>query len=91
MEEKNQKKLSYEELENVARELSQQNQQLNMMIQKSNMSNAFKRLDYLFKVLECRDCFNSDFIVACSDEIVNIMTIPEEGNTEDSETEKKEE
>lgn len=91
MEEKNQKKLSYEELENVARELSQQNQQLNMMIQKSNMSNAFKRLDYLFKVLECRDCFNSDFIVACSDEIVNIMTIPEEGNTENSETEKKEE
>lgn len=90
MEEKNQKKLSYEELENVARELSQQNQQLNMMIQKSNMSNAFKRLDYLFKVLECRDCFNSDFIVACSDEIVNIMTIPEEGNTENSETEKKE-
>lgn len=91
MEEKNQKKLSYEELENVAKELSQQNQQLNMMIQKSNMSNAFRRLDYLFKVLECKDCFNPDFIVTCSDEIVNIMTIPEEGDVENTETEKKEE
>lgn len=91
MEEKKQKKLSYEELENVAKELSQQNQQLNMMIQKSNMSNAFRRLDYLFKVLECKDCFNSDFIVTCSDEIVNIMTIPGEEEAEDSETEKKEE
>lgn len=79
MEEKSQKKeLSYEELKNVASQLSQQNQELNMMLQHSNMSNAFKRLDYLFKVLELKDCFTPDFVITCSDEIVSMMTPPEQ-------------
>lgn len=79
MEEKKEKsKLSYEELQNVASQLSQQNQQLNMMLRQANMSNTFKRLDYLFKVLELRECFNSDFVIGCSDEIVGIINPPEE-------------
>ena len=38
---KEQKKLSYEELQNVASQLSQQNQQLNIMLQQANMTNIF--------------------------------------------------
>lgn len=83
MEENKKKELSYEELKNVAGQLSQQNQQLNMMLQQANMTNMFKRLDYLFKVLELKDCFNSDFVIKCSDEVVEMMTPPvEEENVE---------
>lgn len=78
MEENTKKELSYEELKSVAGQLSQQNQQLNMMLQQANMSNVFKRLDYLFKILELKDCFNSDFVITCSEEIVSIMTPPEQ-------------
>lgn len=78
MEETKSKKLSYEELAAAASQLSQQNQQLNMMLQQSNMSNTFKHLDYLFKVLEFKDCFDSDFVISCSENIVELMTPPTE-------------
>ena len=69
MEENKKKELSYEELKNVAGQLSQQNQQLNMMLQQANMTNMFKRMDYLFKILELKNCFDSEFVITCSDEI----------------------
>lgn len=79
MEETNKKKqLSYEELKDVAGQLSQQNQQLNMMLQQANMTNVFKRLDYLFKVLEFKECFTSDFVIKRSEEIEDLLTPPEE-------------
>ena len=74
MEENKKKELSYEELKNVAGQLSQQNQQLNMMLQQANMTNMFKRMDYLFKILELKDCFDSEFVITCSDEIKELMT-----------------
>ena len=79
---KEQKKLSYEELQNVASELSQQNQQLNLMLQQANMTNMFKRMDYLFKILELKDCFDSEFVITCSDEIKELMTPPVEHEEE---------
>ena len=84
---KEQKKLSYEELQNVASQLSQQNQQLNIMLQQANMTNIFKRLDYLFKVLENKDCFDSDFVITCSAEIKDIITGPVEETKEEEEKE----
>ena len=83
---KEQKKLSYEELQNVASQLSQQNQQLNLMLQQA-MTNIFKRLDYLFKVLENKDCFDSDFVITCADEIKDIITGPVEETKEEEEKE----
>ena len=73
------KKLTYEQLQNVAANLSTQVQQLNMY-------NAFKRLDYLFKVVDSNGPFDSDFILTCVDEIKKIMTIEEnkEETTEDT-------
>ena len=82
---KEQKKLSYEELQNVASQLSQQNQQLNIMLQQANMTNMFKRMDYLFKVLEMKDCFDPEFVIACSDEIKELMTPPVETEEEGKE------
>ena len=71
-----QKQLSYEELQQAANALAEENERL-----KANFSQAltrlkecsdfaaFKRLDYLFKVVESKDCFHSDFFNTCIDEI----------------------
>ena len=85
MEENKKKELSYDEIKNVAGQLSQQNQQLNMMLQQANMTNMFKRMDYLFKVLDFQHCFDSEFVLACSDEIKELMTPPVEDEAEEKE------
>lgn len=40
------------------------------------------RMDFLFKVLERQDCFDSDFIIKVSDEIKD-MLYPKENNKEE--------
>lgn len=71
------KKLSYEDLSNVCaqledkcRELAQQNFQL-------QQSQALIRLDFLFKVLDKKDCFDNSFVADCTTEIKNLMVIKE--------------
>ena len=76
-------KLSYEQLENVAHQLSEQTKQLYMKLQAANMSNMFKRLDYLFKVVENGHMFKQDFLEKCVAEIEEIMTVPEETDKEE--------
>ena len=77
-------KLSYEQLENVAHQLSEQTKQLYMKLQAANMSNMFKRLDYLFKVVENGHMFKQDFLEKCIAEIEEIMTVPEEVEKEET-------
>lgn len=71
-------KMSYEQLEQVAHQLSEQARQLYNQLQQSNMTNMFKRLDYLFKVVENGHMFKQDFFEKCVAEIEEIMTVPEE-------------
>ena len=73
---KQEKKLSYEELENIANNLY-------VRLQQADMANMFKRLDYLFKVVENVDNFPQEFTKQCIDEIVNIMTISTEETKEE--------
>ena len=82
-------KLSYEKLEEVCMQLTQQNKQMEEYIQRCHaqmqqMSQTIqtKRMDYLFKAVELQDNFKSDFIVACCDEIQQALTVPEEGKEE---------
>ena len=77
-------KMSYEQLENVAHQLSEQAKQLYMKLQAANMSNMFKRLDYLFKVVENGHMFKQDFLEKCIAEIEEIMTVPEEVEEEET-------
>ena len=79
-------KMSYEQLEQVAHQLSEQARQLYGQLQKSNLSNMFKRLDYLFKVVENGHMFKQDFLDRCVKEIENIMTVPEEPENSEEET-----
>ena len=69
-------KMSYEQLENVAHQLSEQNRQLFAKLQELNMANMFKRLDYLFKVIENGHMFKQDFLEKCIAEIESLITIP---------------
>lgn len=81
-------KMSYEQLENVAHQLSEQNRQLFAKLQELNMANMFKRLDYLFKVVENGHMFKQDFLEKCIAEVESLMIVPEQ--EEKSETEDKE-
>jgi hypothetical protein len=75
------KKLTYEELENAAHQLSEQSRQLYTRLQEADLSNLFKRLDYLFKVLNSDNFFPKEFVESCATEIMDIITIPKEGVT----------
>lgn len=79
-------KMSYEQLEQVAHQLSEQVRQLYGQLQKSNLNNMFKRLDYLFKVVENGHMFKQDFLDRCVKEIEDIMTVPEEPENSEEET-----
>jgi hypothetical protein len=71
-------KLSYEELENVAKELYNRCAEMATEIQKMKMDNSFKRLDYLFKTLKYYSLLDAEFVRNCAKEIQEMITIPEE-------------
>lgn len=83
------RKLSYEELENVAHQLSAQAQQLNAQNQKlkaalaeSNLVNFYKRLDYLFNIIDKDNPYlPASFKEQCAKEIQTLMTPPEKEET----------
>lgn len=72
---KEEKKLTYEQLNDACNQLWQQNKQLATRTRELEQFAMNKRLDYLFKVLEYSNKFNSDFIVNCVNEIEEAMTI----------------
>ena len=82
-------KLTYEELNEVCAEMSQQLQQqktyiqnLHKQMQEMGYALQTKRMDYLFKVLEMQNINNTlfpdEFCSKCAKEIVESLTIPEE-------------
>ena len=77
-------KMSYEQLEQVAHQLSEQARDLYNQLQKADLNNMFKRLDYLFKVVENKDKFNLIFFDRCIKEIEEIMTVPEQEENKDN-------
>lgn len=74
---KENEKMSYEQLENVAHQLSEQVRQLCAKLQEANLENMFKRLDYLFRVVENAHSFSVDFVNKCTSEIESLMTLPD--------------
>ena len=77
-------KLSYEQLNQACAQLYQQNQQLIRQLEEMNAVNMFKRLDYLFKVLENSSMFGDEFIGNCAKEIQDAITIPQKDSKETS-------
>ena len=86
----NTKKPTYKELEaamyNLTEKLNKAYKDNQYLVNQLNgINNTFTRLNYLFKVLENSQHFNSDFIIKCAEEIENTITIPEEIDTKDTE------
>ena len=77
-------KMTYEQLEQVAHQLSEQARQLYRKLQEANMINMFKRLDYLFKVVENKDNFGEEFVHSCVAEIQDILTVTDEAENEET-------
>ena len=80
-------KPSYEQLEREVAGLKSMNNQLIMQLQQMNMGNLFKRLDYLFKVLEVAPnlpVLNSEFVTQCAKEIGMHMTPTEPAEESDT-------
>lgn len=73
-----QKKLTYEQLNDACNQLWQQNKQLVKRNKELEQFVMNKRLDYLFKVLECSKEFSSDFIRNCASEIEEAITVPQD-------------
>ena len=82
-ESKRPEKMSYGQLENIAHQLSEQNKKLYTDLQKLSDMSFFKRLDLLFKVVDSKAKFSTQFVVDCIKEIEELMTI---NTTEDSTT-----
>lgn len=70
-------KPTYEQLEQQVESLKSMSNQLIAQIQQLNIGNLFKRLDYLFKVVENNKVFTPEFTKKCVEEIENYLTVPE--------------
>lgn len=75
---KEEKKLSYEELKNIAGQLQQQNNFMREQLMKLRNEEMYKRVDYLFKVLENKNVFDEGFYGKVVNELQEILTIPEQ-------------
>lgn len=99
VENKEQQKLSYEQLENVANQLSQQNnkmreqgQKMLQALQEANLVNFYKRLDYLWQVITT-DCkyISEEFKQECGNTFMEMMFPKQEEVTEAPETQENSE
>lgn len=90
------KKLSYEELEKAAQQLSvqiqalqQKNEQLVAVINKLNIENVLQRLDWLWKIVNSETTkISEDFKKYCAEEVVKILTPEPEAENKDTEESK---
>lgn len=76
------KKLSYEELEGICQQLSEQARNLYVKLQEANLANLYNRLTFLFKVLDASHMFDADFVEKCVNEVVRIMAVDDGDNSE---------
>ena len=74
----NTKKLSYEQLENVAKELMNQVKMYESQLKNNQFNETVARLNYLFKVVELKTEFPTDYTDKAVKEIMSILTMPED-------------
>ena len=91
----NAKKLTQKEIEaamyNLTEKLNKAYKDNQYLVNQLNgINNTFTRLNYLFKVLENSQHFNSEFIIECAEEIENTITVPETSDNKDDTSENTE-
>lgn len=91
------RKLSYEELENTAHQLSEQsrqlyiqNQKLSQALQEANLGNFYQRLEWLWKVINSpKQILTEKFKYECGKEFESLMTQPEQISEDEAEKSKE--
>lgn len=68
--------------------LISQNRVLYEQLMEARRILAYKRLDYLFKVMEYRAAFDSDFLIKCIEEIQETIMPKEKEEDTEEDTEK---
>lgn len=81
--------LSYEQLKTVASQYAKHCEKLQTQLQEISMFNLFKRLEYLFKVVEFESSFSEKFVNSTIMEIEKAMSSYNEveGDSEDTKEE----
>ncbi len=82
-ENKEKKKLTYEQLNEIANQLMQENTKLKQKCQELYIADTIKRLEFLFKVAESSYPFDKEFRDTCANEIKELMTPVQENNESD--------
>lgn len=82
-ENKEKKKLTYEQLNEIANQLMQENTKLKQKCQELYIADTIKRLEFLFKVVESSYPFDKGFRDTCANEIKELMTPVQENNESD--------
>lgn len=90
------KKLTYEQLNQAAQQISQQaealfkeNQQLKEALNRISIQNGYTELGFKFKVVENSTMFPKEFVERTITDIVNTMTVTDEEPNEEPETVKE--
>ena len=78
-------KPDYNQLENWCNQLLLQRNQLAEKLRQ--VTDVLNKLPWLFKVIENKDLFDSNFVEYCKQDVMFIMTPPSEDNPEKSEEE----
>lgn len=78
------KQATYEQLLADNRRLVEIRKQLIERMQMMDLSNAFKRLEILFKVIENAEMFSQEFVDNCVKEIEDLVTIPKTAEPEEN-------
>lgn len=73
-----QEKLSYDELNQVSQQLFQENKMLRTKVQELSVEAFYKRIEYMFKVVELASVFSKEFVERTIQEIETVMTTEEE-------------
>lgn len=90
------KKLTYEQLNQAAQQISQQaealykeNQQLKEALNRISIQNGYTELGFKFKVVENSTMFPKEFVKRTITDIVNTMTVTDEEPNAEPETVKE--
>lgn len=78
-----QEKLSYDELNQVSQQLFQENKMLRTKVQELSVEAFYKRIDYMFKVVELASVFSEEFVERTIQEIETVMKAEEEQKAEE--------
>lgn len=75
-----------EQYKGLVNQLYERNQQLVEALSEKNTALMFKRMDYLFKIIENSHMFDDEFVAKCIDELQKTLDVTQvETNTEDGE------